>query len=73
MLVKRKDGTFGHTDLCGNDARITFDPTFSYGSWDVYRPDGLYAKKVGTFATREAAETFIAIHGWNARGLRAAE
>ena len=65
-MIKRRDGTYGHTAIIDNDARLLFDPTFAYGSWDVYRPDGMYAKKVMTFATRDAALDYIKSNGWDA-------
>ena len=64
-MKQRRDGTWGHTQIVGNDARLLFDPTFAYGSWNVYRPDGMYAKKVMTFATEQAAVEFIQNNKWD--------
>ncbi len=64
-MIKRRDGTYGHTSIVGNDAHLLYDATFSYGSWDVYRPDGMFAKRIMTFQTREAAVEYIQSNGWD--------
>jgi hypothetical protein len=65
QMFQRRDKTWGHTILVGNDAQISFDGLSSQGGYDVYRPDGMYAKKVGSFATLWGAEQFVKANGWD--------
>jgi hypothetical protein len=65
QMFKRRDGSWGHTALVGNDASIVFNGLSSQGTWDVYRPDIMYARKVGVFATEWAAQEFVKANGWD--------
>ena len=66
MLKKLKSGTYAHHSIEPDEAHICVDRNAPKASFDVYRPDGLYAKRVTGFHSFELAEQYCTDHGWTA-------
>lgn len=57
-----------HHHLGPNDASITADDMGTVRtSYRVYRPDGMWAKHVMTFPTRELAQSYCDENGWSVK------
>ncbi len=64
MLVRDRDGGQSYHGMAHDQASITFNNMSSIGVYEVCRPDGLYAKVVGTFRVEAAAKAFCEESGW---------
>ncbi len=67
MLVKDRDGKQSYHGMAHDQVSIQFNNMSSVGTYEVYRPDGLYAKVVGTFRVKGTAEAFCKENGWEVR------
>ncbi len=67
VLKKDRDGKYSYHGMAHDQCQIIFDNMSSIGVYQVYRPDGLYAKVVGTFSTEQAVEAYCAAKGWEIR------
>ncbi len=67
MLTQDRDGRWSHHGIAYDQCEIVFNGLSSIGVYQVYRPDGLFAKVVGTFAVEETAKAYCAAEGWEVR------
>ena len=64
MLNKLKSGTYAHHTIEADEAHICVDRNGPRASFDIYRPDGLYAKRVKGFHSYDLAEQYCIDQGW---------
>ena len=64
MLIKDRDGKYSYHGLAHDQASVCVNRQSSTTVFQVYRPDGLYAKIVGTFRVLQSAENFCRDQGW---------